>query len=66
MITLIVIRSRGSTTDMNHNPMDTYGFLRSVMTITLEYRGCEKVRAEDVNQRQPTVLGGYATNFYLL
>ena len=51
---------------MNHNPMDAYGFLLSAMIITLEYRGYVKLRAEDLSQRQPTVLKGYAINFYLL
>jgi opacity protein-like surface antigen len=38
---------------MDHNPMDTYGFLRSVLTITLEYRGYVTIRAEDLHKRKP-------------
>jgi hypothetical protein len=63
---LLVICSGGCTTDMDHNPMDTYGFLRSVVTVTLEYRGYVMIRAEGLHKWQPSVLRGYATNFYLL
>jgi|CXWL01.1.fsa_nt_gi hypothetical protein len=43
MITLTVIRRRGSTTDRNHNPMDTEESLLSARSITLEYRGDVKI-----------------------